>query len=119
MTLVLALALGATGWFGLGRRRQLGKAGEGATTERARERAAEAESRKLEAIVRGMSEGVLVTDSDGQTSFTNPQWRELFDRDGGEEGVDVSDATWRAALAQMIATTRETGEGQRLEIQRQ
>lgn len=77
----------------------------------------ESETQRLEAVVDGMSEGVLVTDSDGKVSWINPQWRELFGVSGEVEGESVLDLSHRTALKRMLVSTLEDRTRAQLELE--
>lgn len=78
---------------------------------------AESQSRQFEAVVRGMSEGVLVTDADGRVSFANPQWRELFGLTGPLEGIPVLELGRQTALDTMLAATLGDGQAHQIELE--
>ncbi|MFQ5527407.1 MAG: sensor histidine kinase [Thermoanaerobaculia bacterium] len=79
--------------------------------------AAEAESEQLKGVVGGMSEGVLVTDSNGRVTFVNPQWLELFSVSGEIEGASVVELSRQTALDRMLTVTLETDQSQQIELE--
>jgi two-component system phosphate regulon sensor histidine kinase PhoR len=64
----------------------------------------------LEAIVRSMSDGVLVTDREGRALLANPEFRRLFALAGEVGGRTPLELTRRGELARLVAATLERGE---------
>jgi two-component system, OmpR family, phosphate regulon sensor histidine kinase PhoR len=64
----------------------------------------------LEAIVRSMSDGVLVTDREGRALLANPELRRLFDLSGEVTGRTPLELTRRRELAELVTATLERGE---------
>ncbi|HAD04588.1 MAG: hypothetical protein A2091_13195 [Desulfuromonadales bacterium GWD2_61_12] len=58
-----------------------------------------AERGRLDAILRGMGEGLLVTDHDGTVRLTNPAFRELFGVDDGALGRPLQELSRHPLLA--------------------
>ncbi|MCP4204393.1 MAG: PAS domain-containing protein [bacterium] len=77
----------------------------------------ESESQRLEAVVDGMSEGVLVSDANGRVSLANPQWRELFGLGDEVEGESVLELSNRTALNRMLTATLEDQQQQQIELE--
>lgn len=69
-----------------------------------------AERDHLEAIVRSMSDGVLVTDRDGRALLVNPEFRRLFGLPGEVAGRTPLELTRRGELARLVEATLERGE---------
>ncbi|HUP42279.1 MAG TPA: ATP-binding protein [Thermoanaerobaculia bacterium] len=64
----------------------------------------------LEAIVRSMSDGVLVTDREGRALLANPEFRRLFALAGEVAGRTPLELTRRGELARLVAATLERAE---------
>jgi two-component system phosphate regulon sensor histidine kinase PhoR len=64
----------------------------------------------LEAIVRSMSDGVLVTDREGRALMANPELRRLFDLAGEVAGRTPLELTRRSELAELVTATLARGE---------
>ena len=64
----------------------------------------------LEAIVRSMSDGVLVTDGEGRARLANPELRRLFDLSGEVAGRTPLELTRNTELAELVAATLAHGE---------
>jgi two-component system phosphate regulon sensor histidine kinase PhoR len=71
-----------------------------------------AERDHLEAIVRSMSDGVLVTDAQGRALLANPELRRLFGLSGEIAGKSPLELVRRPELSQLVSATLERGEDQ-------
>lgn len=65
---------------------------------------------QLEAIVRSMSDGVLVTDRSGRALLANPELRRLFGLSDDVVGRTMLELSRRSELSELVTATLESGE---------
>ncbi len=70
----------------------------------------------LNAILAGMSEGVLVVGRDGRAQFANPAFRAIFDLQSEIAGRQVLEIVRQPDLARLVDDTLAGGRGQSAEI---
>jgi len=75
-----------------------------------------AERNRLDAILRGMGEGLLVTDAGGGVTLVNPAFRDLFDVTGDPTGRPLSGVCRHPALLETFRRVQESGHEQVAEI---
>lgn len=68
------------------------------------------EKNRLDTILRGMGEGVIVTDASGSVTLVNPAFRALFSRDREIEGKSLIEITRQPALINALKKVLETRE---------
>jgi two-component system phosphate regulon sensor histidine kinase PhoR len=73
-----------------------------------------AERNRLDAILKGMGEGLMVTDADGIVTLVNPSFCSLFGVDGSLEGRRLLEITRHPSLNDSFALVLSSGE-ERLE----
>lgn len=75
-----------------------------------------AERNRLDAILRGMGEGLLVTAADGAVTLVNPAFRELFEIGGDPAGRPLADVCRHPALLEAFRRVQESRAEQVAEI---
>ena len=75
-----------------------------------------AERNRLDAILRGMGEGLLVTDSAGSVTMVNPAFRALFELTAEPAGQPLADVCRHPALLEAFRRVKESGSEQIAEI---
>ncbi len=68
-----------------------------------------AERNRLDAILTGMGEGLMLTDADGTVTLVNPAFRRLFAAEGEVVGHPLSHFTRHPALHEAFRTVLENG----------
>jgi len=76
-----------------------------------------AERQKLQAILEGMREGVLMTDPRGKVEFMNPSCYEMFSLKHPAEGRRLSEVVRQSDLAKAVQQAVASRESQQLEIE--
>lgn len=71
---------------------------------------AEAERERMEAILRGMSDGVLITDTRGMVLLANPAFKGLLTVDGNTEGKQIAEVLRHPDLLDLFRDALDTGE---------
>lgn len=71
---------------------------------------AEAERQRMEAILRGMSDGVLITDTRGVVLLANYPFKRLLTVDGNIEGKQIAEVLRHPGLLDMLRDTLHSGE---------
>jgi len=75
-----------------------------------------AERNRLDVILRGMGEGLLVTDASGGVTLVNPAFRELFEITGNPTGRPLPGVCRHPALLETFRRVQESGREQIAEI---
>jgi len=75
-----------------------------------------AERNRLDAILRGMGEGLLVTDAAGTVTMVNPAFRTLFELAAEPAGRSLADVCRHPALLEAFRRVKESGSEQVAEI---